>query len=68
MRYVCVAFTATLTLVSPKVKKRFPTLQHFVHAGLLQEDELEIWLNLDNEYPSYTKYWYCLIKIVIVDD
>lgn len=57
MRYVCVAFTATLGLVSPKVKKRFPTLQHLVLAGLLQEDELEIWTTLDNEFPSYTKYW-----------
>ncbi|XP_060530679.1 bestrophin-2-like isoform X2 [Cylas formicarius] len=57
IRYVCVAFTLTLRTLSPKVKKRFPTLDHFVHAGLLNRDERAFIEELDNEYPSYIKYW-----------
>lgn len=57
MRYVCVSFTMTLGLISPKIKKRFPTLEHLVQAGLLQPDERRIIENMDVEFPSYSKYW-----------
>lgn len=33
MRYVCLCLTMVLSNVSPRVKKRFPTLQHLVDAG-----------------------------------
>lgn len=35
MRYVCLCLTMVLSNVSPRVKKRFPTLQHLVEAGKL---------------------------------
>lgn len=58
IRYVCVAFTLTLTMISPKVKKRFPTLHHFVQAGLLNEEEKTFMEDLDKDYPTYSsKYW-----------
>lgn len=46
--------------MSPKVKKRFPTLNHFVDAGLLTKEEKKIFEDLDNEYPNYTKNWQVL--------
>lgn len=33
MRYVCLCLTMVLSNISPRVKKRFPTLQHLVEAG-----------------------------------
>ncbi|KAG5898621.1 hypothetical protein JTB14_020997 [Gonioctena quinquepunctata] len=57
VRYVCVAFTMTLTLISPKAKKRFPSLKHFVESGLISEEEMKLMEDIDNEYPNYTKYW-----------
>lgn len=33
MRYVCLCLTMVLSNISPRVKKRFPTLQHLVDAG-----------------------------------
>lgn len=33
MRYVCLGLTMVFTNISPRVKKRFPTLDHFVEAG-----------------------------------
>ncbi|XP_048517093.1 bestrophin-2 isoform X2 [Dendroctonus ponderosae] len=57
VRYICVTFTFTLTLMSPKAKKRFPTLNHFVDAGLFTKEEKKIFEDLDNEYPNYTKNW-----------
>ncbi|CAG9769518.1 unnamed protein product [Ceutorhynchus assimilis] len=57
VRYVCVAFTITLTMMSPKVKKRFPTLNHFLDAGLITKDEKQIMEDLDKEYPIYSKNW-----------
>lgn len=35
MRYVCLSFVMTMASISPPVKKRFPTWQHMVDAGLL---------------------------------
>ncbi|XP_050299323.1 bestrophin-4-like [Anthonomus grandis grandis] len=57
VRYICVAFTITLTMMSPKVKKRFPTLNHLVDSGLLTKEEKRIIEDLDKEYPNYSKNW-----------
>lgn len=48
----------TLALISPKVKKRFPTLKHFVNAGLLSQEETDIIEQINDEYPGHEKYWY----------
>lgn len=34
MRYVCLCLTMVLSNISPRVKKRFPTLDHLVEAGI----------------------------------
>ncbi|KAJ8945000.1 hypothetical protein NQ318_010202 [Aromia moschata] len=57
MRYVCLCITMTFTMISPRVKKRFPTLDHFVDAGLLHQSEKEIIADLDKKFPNYTKQW-----------
>ncbi|XP_043477713.1 bestrophin-4 [Leptopilina heterotoma] len=57
VRYVCVCLTLVLTNVSPRVKKRFPTLDHFVDAGLLLENELTIFQSLNQKYPKPSKHW-----------
>lgn len=33
MRYVCMGLTMVFSNISPRVKKRFPTLDHLVEAG-----------------------------------
>lgn len=53
-------------MISPKVKKRFPTLNHFIDAGLLTKDEKKIMEDLDNEYPNYSKNWYTLFKNIFL--
>ncbi|XP_048521969.1 bestrophin-4 isoform X2 [Dendroctonus ponderosae] len=53
IRYVCVAFTLTLTMISPKAKKRFPTLHHFVQAGLLSHEEKGFIEELNKDCPTY---------------
>ncbi|XP_043283504.1 bestrophin-4 [Venturia canescens] len=57
VRYVCVCLTIVLTSVSPRVKKRFPTLDHFVDAGLLLENELAIFQSLNAKFPKPSKHW-----------
>nr|XP_023026168.1 bestrophin-4-like isoform X1 [Leptinotarsa decemlineata] len=61
MRYVCLCVTMVFTMISPRVKKRFPTLDHFIEAGLLQESEKEILASLDKKFPRYSKHWLPLI-------
>ncbi len=39
VRYACLAIVDTLCMVCTKVKKRFPTKEHLVEAGLLTEEE-----------------------------
>jgi Bestrophin, RFP-TM, chloride channel len=34
MRYVCLSLVMTMASISPPVKKRFPTWQHMVEAGI----------------------------------
>ncbi|KAL3265240.1 hypothetical protein HHI36_009454 [Cryptolaemus montrouzieri] len=57
MRYVCLCISMTFTMISPRVKKRFPNLDYFVEAGLLQQNEKEIIEDLDKKSPTYSKQW-----------
>ncbi|XP_076237802.1 bestrophin-2 isoform X1 [Calliopsis andreniformis] len=57
VRYVCVCLTLVLAMVSPRVKKRFPTLEHFVESGLLLENELVIFESLNAKFPKPSKHW-----------
>lgn len=49
--------TLVLANISPRVKKRFPTLDHFVDAGLLLENELTIFQSLNAKFPKPSKHW-----------
>ncbi|XP_076349140.1 uncharacterized protein LOC143246392 isoform X1 [Tachypleus tridentatus] len=53
MRYVNLAFIITLTCISPAVKKRFPTLDHLVEAGVLLANEKEVIDHLKTPHPIY---------------
>uniref|UniRef100_A0A1B6MIT8 Bestrophin homolog n=1 Tax=Graphocephala atropunctata TaxID=36148 RepID=A0A1B6MIT8_9HEMI len=57
MRYVCLCLSMVFTMISPRVKKRFPTLDHFVDAGLLLENEKAIIVDLNNKFPRHSKHW-----------
>ena len=54
---MCVCLTLVLANVSPRVKKRFPTLEHYVEAGLLLENELTIFESLNAKFPKPSKHW-----------
>jgi len=54
---VCVCLTIVLTNVAPRVKKRFPTLEHFVESGLLLDNELAIFQSLNAKFPKPSKHW-----------
>ncbi|MCL4131512.1 UNVERIFIED_CONTAM: hypothetical protein GTU68_056010 [Idotea baltica] len=56
VRYANLAFTLTLRMVSPQVKKRFPTLDHLVEAGLFTSNEKKIFKDLSLKTPHPT-YW-----------
>lgn len=57
MRYVCLCLTMVLTNISPRVKKRFPTLQHLYQAGLLAENEKCVMESFNTKFKSYSKHW-----------
>ncbi|XP_037025495.1 bestrophin-4 isoform X1 [Bradysia coprophila] len=57
MRYVCLCLTMVLTNISPRVKKRFPTLQHLYQAGLLAENEKIVMETFNSKFKSYSKHW-----------
>ncbi|KAE8744425.1 hypothetical protein FOCC_FOCC008900 [Frankliniella occidentalis] len=57
MRYVCLCLTMVFSMISPRVKMRFPTLEHFVEAGLLLENERVIIRDLDEKFPRHSKHW-----------
>ncbi|XP_024944664.1 bestrophin-2 isoform X2 [Cephus cinctus] len=57
VRYVCICLTLVLSNISPRVKKRFPTLDHFVEAGLLLDNELLIFQSLNAKFPKPSKHW-----------
>ncbi|CAG0897258.1 unnamed protein product [Cyprideis torosa] len=55
IRYVNLTYIMTMTRVSSRVQKRFPTLQHLVTAGLLQKEEKLILQDLEGKTPA--TYW-----------
>ncbi|CAF4936513.1 unnamed protein product [Pieris macdunnoughi] len=57
LRYVCLCLTMVLTMISPRVKKRFPTLDNLVEAGLLIDNEKSILDNLNQKFPKPSKHW-----------
>lgn len=61
MRYACLSVSMVFTMISPRVKKRFPTLGHFVEAGLLQPGEKEIMDDLNSKFPKHSKHWLPLV-------
>uniref|UniRef100_A0A2H8TKV0 Bestrophin homolog n=1 Tax=Melanaphis sacchari TaxID=742174 RepID=A0A2H8TKV0_9HEMI len=56
VRYAVLAYVITLKQVSIRVKKRFPTLQHIVDAGLMMDSEKEI-LEAVEAKTAMTNYW-----------
>nr|CAD7425280.1 unnamed protein product [Timema monikensis] len=60
VRYAMLSYVITLQKVSFRVKKRFPTWQHVVDAGLMLESEKKIFDMMD-EKSDMSKYWMPLI-------
>ena len=47
VRYVILSYCIALRTVSWRLRRRFPSLEHLVHAGLMREDERERFSKLD---------------------
>ncbi|XP_011185094.1 bestrophin homolog 1 isoform X5 [Zeugodacus cucurbitae] len=60
MRYMVLAYVITLQRISLRVKRRFPTTQHLVDAGLMHESECKIFDALNAKSPM-SKYWMPLV-------
>ncbi|KAF8770176.1 Bestrophin-3 like protein [Argiope bruennichi] len=54
-RYLILLQAIAFQSVSPAVKRRFPTSQHFVSAGLMTKEERTIYEKLD---APYGKWWF----------
>ncbi|XP_017086359.1 bestrophin-4-like [Drosophila eugracilis] len=57
LRYVCLCQVIVFTMISPRVKRRFPTYNQLIEAGFLLENEKKIIEALDQAFPSYPKHW-----------
>ncbi|KAF0304990.1 Bestrophin-3 [Amphibalanus amphitrite] len=60
MRYVNLSFVYTMSQVCTRVKKRFPTLDHLVEAGIMTDTEKKIF-ELMNKKTPHLKYWMPLV-------
>jgi len=60
MRYANLTLVLSMRLMCTQIIKRFPTLNHLVEAGFLQENEKEIFEELDEQTPL-PKYWMPLV-------
>ena len=49
VRYVLLSYCIALRTVSFKLKKRFPSLDHLVLTGVMREDELRLFRQLDDK-------------------
>ncbi|KAH8404513.1 hypothetical protein KR222_009676 [Zaprionus bogoriensis] len=61
MRYACLSLTMLLTMISPGIKRRFPTYDYFVDAGLMNKNEANIITAMDEKFPKHFKYWMPII-------
>lgn len=52
MRYIILSYCIALRTVSFRLKKRFPTLEHLVHAGIMREDEFREFQRLDEKVTA----------------
>ncbi|KAH8296010.1 hypothetical protein KR054_000520 [Drosophila jambulina] len=57
LRYVCLCQVIVFTMISPRVKRRFPTYDQIIEAGFLLENEKRIIDTLDVAFPLYPKHW-----------
>nr|XP_016927267.2 bestrophin-4-like [Drosophila suzukii] len=57
LRYVCLCQVLVFTMISPRVKRRFPTYNQIIEAGFLLENERKIIETMDQAFPSYPKHW-----------
>lgn len=49
IRYITLSYCIALRTVSFRLKKRFPTLEHLVHAGIMRPDEYREFQKLDEK-------------------
>jgi len=59
-RYINLTTTMTFVMISSQAKKRFPTTEHLIEAGLLEENELMIFRKMDDK-SEHPKYWMPLV-------
>ncbi|KAH8351705.1 bestrophin-4 [Drosophila kikkawai] len=57
MRYMCLALTMVLTLISPVIKRRFPSYDQLIEVGLLNANEANIIRAMDAKFPKHPKHW-----------
>ena len=55
VRYVILSYCIALRTVSFKLKKRFPSLDHLVLTGVMREDELSLFRQLDDKVINISK-------------
>ncbi|KAH8296007.1 hypothetical protein KR054_000521, partial [Drosophila jambulina] len=61
MRYMCLALTMVLSLISPVIKRRFPSYDQLIESGLLNANEANIIKAMDAKFPKHPKYWMPII-------
>lgn len=52
IRYITLSYCIALRTVSFRLKKRFPSLDHLIIAGLMRPDELELFHKLDEKVTA----------------
>lgn len=57
MRYVCLSHTLVMTMIAPRVKRRFPKLEYIRDAGLLTENEMKIFKSMIEKFGYQHTYW-----------
>ncbi|KAG4068210.1 hypothetical protein HA402_008851 [Bradysia odoriphaga] len=60
MRHIVLAYVITLMRISLRAKRRFPSYQHVVDAGLMLESEKNIFEEMDKRDPM-SKQWMPLV-------
>ncbi|XP_068210208.1 bestrophin-4-like [Palaemon carinicauda] len=60
VRYVNLAFTITLTMITSRAKKRFPTLDHLVESGLMTSNEKKIFEGMVSK-TNHPLHWLPLV-------